>query len=61
MAYGRLGSEPMSGVAIFMEGGGERAGTRQFLRMGMTAFLSQIRDDCRDKEMALEIGCLRRS
>lgn len=40
----------MSGIAIFMEGGGKTASTRSLLRLGMKAFLSGIEDGCRQRK-----------
>lgn len=39
----------MSGVAIYMEGGGETSETKAAIRQGMGAFLSALRDSARRK------------
>lgn len=37
----------MSSIAIYMEGGGNKAGSRAMLRTGMDVFLAEIKDACR--------------
>lgn len=39
----------MTGIAIYMEGGGDRSGTKALLRRGMDAFLDSLKQAARDK------------
>ena len=57
MAYGRIGREPMSGIAIYMEGGGNTAATRSALRLGMDAFLSELKDSARSLSWHWKLVC----
>jgi len=38
----------VTGIAIYLEGGGVGANTKSALRRGMSEFLGEIRDNCRD-------------
>ena len=39
----------MSGITIYMEGGGNKANSKAMLRTGMDAFLAEIKNACREK------------
>ena len=54
---GRTGSEPVSGVAIYMEGGGRGPDTRAALRRGMDAFLAPLKQAARDKSLRWKLVC----
>lgn len=48
MADGGTWSQSVTGIVIYLEGGGDKSGTKQKLRLGMSDFLSEIRDSCKD-------------
>ncbi len=47
----------MSGVAIYMEGGGDGRDTRIALRQGMDAFLTPLKDNVRAKSWRWKVVC----
>ena len=47
----------MSGVAIYMEGGGSGANTRAVLRQGMDTLLGSLKQAARDKRMRWKLVC----
>ena len=47
----------MSGVAIYMEGGGTGRDTKNALRQGMDAFLSSLKDAAREKSWHWKLVC----
>lgn len=47
----------MSGVAIYMEGGGRGPGTRAALRRGMDTLLEPLKQAARDKSMRWKLVC----
>ena len=47
----------MSGVAIYMEGGGNKANGRAALRQGMDAFLDPLKEAARAKEIHWKLIC----
>ena len=47
----------MSGVAIYMEGGGNKGNGRAVLRQGMDAFLDPLKQAARDKSMRWKLVC----
>ena len=47
----------MSGVAIHMEGGGNKGNGRAALRQGMDAFLDPLKQTARDKSMRWNLVC----
>lgn len=44
-------------VAIYMEGGGQNQGTRTALRLGMEAFLADIKTACRQRNWRWKLVC----
>ena len=57
MAHGRIGSQSVSGVAIYMEGGGTGRDTKNALRQGMNAFLGTLKDAAREKAWHWKLVC----
>ena len=47
----------MSGIAIYMEGGGEGNATKAALRQGMDTFLQPIKEAARDKALSWKLVC----
>ena len=47
----------MSGIAIYMEGGGKGHSTKAALRQGMDAFLQPLKDAARKKELHWKLVC----
>lgn len=47
----------MSGVAIYMEGGGNTATTKAALRQGMDTFLVELKNSARDKSLRWKLVC----
>ena len=47
----------MSGIAIYMEGGGDGSGSRAALRQGMNAFLGPLREAARARAMGWKLVC----
>jgi Domain of unknown function (DUF4276) len=47
----------VSGVAIYLEGGGDAAGTKTALRLGMDAFLRPLKDAARAKSLHWKVVC----
>lgn len=47
----------MSSIAIYMEGGGDKAGSKAMLRQGMDAFLAEIKDAFRVKQCRWKLVC----
>ena len=47
----------MSGIAIYMEGGGEGNATKAALRQGMDTFLQPIKEAARDKALPWKLVC----
>ena len=47
----------MSGVAIYMEGGGNTASTKAMLRQGMDAFLTELKNLAREKAWNWKLVC----
>ena len=47
----------MSAITIYMEGGGERPGTKAKLRIGMDEFLGKIKDAAREKRWRWKLVC----
>lgn len=45
----------MTGIAIYLEGGGDKSGTKKKLRLGMSEFLSEIKKSCRDKRWSFKL------
>ena len=57
MADGRTGGEPVTGVAIYMEGGGRGSGTKAALRRGMDTLLGPLKQAARNKSMRWKLVC----
>ena len=57
MADGRAWSQPLSGIAIYMEGGGDGKENRATLRQGMDAFLQPLKEAARNKELPWKLVC----
>ena len=57
VAHGRTGGEPVSGVEIYMEGGGSGADTKAALRRGMDALLGPLKQAARKKSMGWKVVC----
>ena len=57
MADGRAWGQPVSGIAIYMEGGGEGSATKAALRQGMDTFLQPIKEAARDKALPWKLVC----
>ena len=55
MADGRAWGQPVSGIAIYMEGGGEGSATKAALRQGMTEFLKPLKEAARNKALNLKV------
>ena len=51
MAHGRDRGEPLRSISIYLEGGGDTAGSRAALRQGMDAFLQPLKQAARDKSL----------
>ena len=47
----------MSGIAIYMEGGGEGNATKAALRQGMDTFLQPLKEAARDKVLSWKLVC----
>ena len=47
----------MSGIAIYMEGGGEGNATKAALRQGMDTFLQPLKEAARDKALGWKLVC----
>ena len=47
----------MSGIAIYMEGGGKGRATKDTLRQGMERFLQPLKDVARNKELPWKLVC----
>ena len=47
----------MSGIAIYMEGGGEGNATKAALRQGMTEFLKPLKEAARNKALPWKLVC----
>lgn len=47
----------MNSIALYMEGGGQRPGTKAALRQGMDAFLAEIKDAARAKSWHWKLVC----
>ena len=47
----------MSGIAIYMEGGGKGRATKDTLRQGMERFLQPLKDSARNKELPWKLVC----
>lgn len=47
----------MSGIAIYMEGGGKGRATKDTLRQGMERFLQPLKDAARNKELPWKLVC----
>ena len=47
----------MNGIAIYLEGGGDGLDTKDALRRGMEAFLSQLKEAAREKGMPWKPSC----
>ena len=47
----------MSGIAIYMEGGGEGNSTKAALRQGMDAFLQPLKEAARNKVLPWKLVC----
>jgi len=45
----------MRGIAVYMEGGGHSSGDRSLLRLGMSQFLSSLRDAARRKRLEWKV------
>jgi Domain of unknown function (DUF4276) len=57
VAHGRIGSKPLSGVAIYMEGGGDGKDSKAALRQGMDVFLTPLKDAVRSKSWRWRLVC----
>ena len=57
MADGRAWGQPVSGIAIYMEGGGEGNATKAALRQGMDTFLQPLKEVARDKMLPWKLVC----
>jgi Domain of unknown function (DUF4276) len=44
VAHGRIGSKSLTGVAVYMEGGGDGKDSKAALRQGMEVFLAPLKD-----------------
>ena len=55
MADGRAWGQPLSGIAIYMEGGGKGKETKATLRQGMERFLQPLKDAARNKVLKLRV------
>ena len=47
----------MSGIAIYMEGGGKGRGTKEALRQGMDTLLQPLKEAARNKELSWKLAC----
>ena len=47
----------MSGIAIYMEGGGDGKENRAALRQGMNTFLQPLKDEARKKSLHWDLAC----
>ena len=57
MADGRAWGQPLSGIAIYMEGGGESNATKAALRQGMDTFLQPLKEAARNKALPWKLVC----
>ena len=57
MADGRAWGQSLSGIAIYMEGGGEGNATKAALRQGMDTFLQPLKEAARDKMLPWKLVC----
>lgn len=57
MADGRAWSQPLSGIAIYMEGGGDGKENRAALRQGMDTFLQPLKKAARNKALSWKLVC----
>ena len=57
MADGRAWGQPVSGIAIYMEGGGDGKENRAALRQGMDTFLQPLKEAARNKELSWKLVC----
>ena len=57
MADGRAWGQPLSGIAIYMEGGGEGNATKAALRQGMDTFLQPLKEVARNKALSWKLVC----
>ena len=57
MADGRAWSQPLSGIAIYMEGGGDSKENRAALRQGMDTFLQPLKEAARNKALLWKLVC----
>lgn len=55
MADGRAGWQPVKGIAIYMEGGGDSAAGKASLRQGMSEFLRELREAARKKRFQWKV------
>ena len=57
MAYGRAWGQPVSGISIYMEGGGDGKENRATLRQGMDTFLQPLKEASRNKALPWKLVC----
>ena len=55
MADGRAWGQPLSGITIYMEGGGDGKESRAALRQGMEKFLQPLKETAGNKELKLRV------
>ena len=57
MALGGTGSQSVSQISIYMEGGGRGRDTKAALRVGMDGFLQKLKDAARNKSWRWKLVC----
>ena len=57
VANGRAGSQPVKGLTIFMEGGGNSSRSKAALRHGMDQFLQEAKSAARKKGLRWKLIC----